>query len=88
MPRYYRALLYGNARFMVLRAHERDSAWGARLMRCRMAKACHKAQRDKGIKPGQAGREAMKRKRAEKQIIDKGLSKQELRCGSSNLDGI
>lgn len=88
IPHWYSSLLLASAQRLTLYPYYRTSEHGARMMRQRMAKAAHKAQRDKGIVPGQAGRDALKRKHAEKKALAAGQTRTELRTGSSNLDGI
>lgn len=88
LPNWRKALILA----ALIAAHEnpirRTSEHGAKLMRQRMAKATHNAQRAKGIKPGQAGRDAMKRNAAERKRKQAGETASELRTSSANMDGI
>lgn len=88
IPQYARALLWANARNITIYSHMRTKEHGQRLMRQRMAKAAHKAIKAKGEKLCAKALEGKLRKQMERKRLEAGVTVQELRQGSSNIDGI
>jgi len=82
------ARLCANARCLALHPERLSSEHGWRMRRQRAAKACHEAQRAKGVTPGEAGREAIKRKRDDERKRAAGYTQAELRSGSANTEGV
>jgi hypothetical protein len=88
IPYYIKNLMWASARRIALYPEFSTKEHGQRLMRQRMAKAAHKAIKAKGEKLCAKALEGKRRKHEERKRLEAGHSVQELRQGSSNMDGI